>query len=101
MGTSKRTEAQNNALHKYCEDVANALNDAGITFTMFFKPGYEVPWSKYIVKENVWKPVLEAMFDVESTTQMEKSDVDKVYEVVNRKLSEYGVHVPFPKRDEQ
>lgn len=97
---NKRTDAQNRALHKYCEDVANALNEAGIDFTVFFKPGYEVPWSKYIVKDNVWRPVQEAMFGVESTKDMDKGDVDKIYEVINRKLANYGVFVPFPTRGE-
>ena len=83
--SSKRSNAQNRALHKYCENVATELNDAGITFKMFFKDGYDVPWNKYIVKDNIWRPVQKVLERVESTTDLKRDRVTDVYEVVNSK----------------
>jgi tRNA U54 and U55 pseudouridine synthase Pus10 len=93
-----RTNLQNNALHTYCNKVAIELNERGITFTDFFNPGFEVPWSKEIVKEQVWKPVQKAMTGEESTTKPKTNEYPKIYDQINLKLAEYGIHVPWPVR---
>lgn len=37
----------------------------------------------------------------ESTTELNTSDIDKIYEVININLGEKtGVHVPFPSNEE-
>jgi hypothetical protein len=91
-----RTSLQNNSLHKWCRMVAQELNDRGITFEQFFKPGFELSWSEEIVKREVFKPVLKAMTSKESTADGSTTDYPKVYEVLNKKLSEHGIHVPWP-----
>jgi len=93
-----RTNLQNNALHTYCNKVAIELNERGITFTDFFNPGFEVPWSKEIVKEQIWKPVQKAMTGEESTTKPKTNEYPKIYDHINLKLAEYGIHVPWPVR---
>ena len=97
--SSKRTNKQSRALHKYCELVAKDLNDAGITFTMFFKDGYEVPWNTDIVKDEIWRPVQRVMERVESTTDLKRNRVSEVYEVVNSKLADHGIHTPWPSKE--
>ena len=94
----RRTLTQNSALHLYCEQVAHALNDAGLSVNTFFKEGFEVPFSKEIVKENIWKPVQEAVIDKKSTAEANKLEYGEVYDHVNRKLSEYGIHVEWPSK---
>lgn len=97
----QRSGLQNNALHLWCTQVAEALNAAGITFTQFFKPGFEVPWNDKIIKEQVWKPVQGAMTGEGSTSKASTTDYPKVYEQLNLKLSGYGIHVPWPVRKEK
>lgn len=95
----QRTNTQNAALHKYLSLVAEALNECGITFRDFFKDGVEVPWTMEIVKDNVWRPVQEAVTGKESTAKCLTGEYSKIYEYVNLKLSERGVFVAWPSID--
>lgn len=48
-------------------------------------------------KENIWKKVQLSMYpDKTSTTQLETDEVTKVYEEVNRLISDWGVSHQFP-----
>lgn len=94
-----RSEMQNNSLHLYCRMVSDELNGRGITFTQFFNPGFEVPWSEWIVKDNVWRPVQKALTGNEKTSKAKTPDYSKVYDVVNNKLADIGFHVPWPSRE--
>ena len=94
-----RTLTQNRALHLYCRTVADALNDAGIEQALFFKAGYQVPWNDRTVKDSIWRTVQTAMTGETSTTKPETSHYPAIYEVVNRKLADHGIHVPWPTRE--
>jgi len=97
---SKRTDKQNNALHVYCELLAEALNDAGLDMRAVIRPEVDIPWSKESVKEHLWKPIQNAVIDKESTTQADRSEYNKVFEVLSRHLGEkLGLpHIPWPSR---
>lgn len=96
----QRSDQQRKALQVYCKNVAYVLNDKGITFKMFFKDGFEVPWTMDIVKDEVWRPVQRAILNKESTTKPLTNEYQQVFEPLNLKLSEWGIHVPWPvKRD--
>ncbi len=91
-----RTLRQNAALHKYFVRLFNALNDAGLDMRKVLKPETEIPWTLSSVKEYLWRPVQRIMLNKESTTELETTEVDEVYRVVDRKMVEKGVNVPFP-----
>lgn len=95
----QRTNLQNASLHLYCELVANELSRLGITFTSFFKEGFEVPWTREIVKENIWRPVQVVICEHESTTKPLASDYQRIYEPINLKLANWGIHVPWPSKE--
>src|SRR3990167_950403 len=60
--TSHRTLTQNNALHKYFELVAEALNDAGLTIEKVVKNfTLEHEWSGSSVKEILWRTAQKAI----------------------------------------
>ena len=92
----QRTNSQNAALHLYCERIAAELRNRGISHQKFFKEGFEVPWTMEIVKDNVWKPVQIWQTKYKSTTEPLASDYEKIFDIVNRKLSEWGLHIPWP-----
>ena len=97
----QRTAQQNKALHKYFELVAEALNDAGLDMRATLKPEIAIPWTPESIKEYLWRPVMKAMLKKESTTEMETSDINKVWETINRYLSEkFHLYEPFPSIDE-
>ena len=92
----KRTLQQNKSLHLYFEFVAQTLNDAGLDMRAVLKPNVEIPWNKDTVKEHLWRPIQKLQLQKKSTTELEKRDIDKVYETMNRHLGYHGVHIPFP-----
>ena len=99
---NKRTLLQNKALHKYLSLLATALNEAGWDMKRTLKPGIEIPWTEEMVKTHLWKSVQEVMLAKESTTELTTKEVNDVYEVVDRHLSQTtGVHVEFPKDEEK
>lgn len=95
--SNKRTPRQNNALHKYLALVAEALQAAGIDARHFFKPEVEIPVTPEMLKRDAWKPIQEAMFGIDSTKELDRKQVNQVYEVFDRHLSQsHGIHIEFP-----
>jgi hypothetical protein len=94
----KRTSQQNNAIWKFCELLAAALNDAGFDMRTYpFREGLSIPFAKESVMETFWRPVQVAMLGKTSTRELEKSEVNAIYEALDRANSERtGVHVEFP-----
>lgn len=92
-----RTTRQNNALHLYLEQLAIALREGGFDLKEVLKKDAEIPCTMENLKENVWRKVQIAMFNKKSTTELETDEVSKIYEVVDKTISERtGVTLPFP-----
>lgn len=95
-----RTLLQNSSMWLYFTKLGKALNDAGLDMRKVLKPEVEIPWNKDTVHEYLWIPLQKAMYETESTTDLETDQVGKVYEVQNRHLAEkFGVSVLFPSID--
>lgn len=100
MKTGKqRTNLQNASLNLYCRQCSDELNDRGITFSMFFKEGVEVPWTQDIFKDNVWRPVQRAICNEESTTKPHTTEYPKIYDFVSMKMSQQGIFLPWPSKE--
>jgi hypothetical protein len=99
---NQRTSQQNRAMHKFYSMLADALNAAGLDMKKTLKPEIDIPWTERAVKDHLWRPIQDAMFDKESTTELDTAQVSAVYEVLSRHLGErFGLHVPFPTREEE
>lgn len=94
----KRTLKQNNSLHKYCELLAKELNILGLDMKVVLKPEYRLWWTTESTKEHIFKPIMKAMYNIESTTELNRKQVDKVHEQIMHMLGEkFGVeYIPFP-----
>lgn len=96
----QRTLTQNAALHKYCELLAESLNDAGLDMQTVLAEGTSIPWSEEKVKDDIWRKVQIALTGKKSTRDLLKEEVSKIYDVVNRHIgSTFGVFIPFPSKD--
>ena len=95
----QRSQTQNAALHLFCSQLADALNDAGFDFRAFIKDGYPVPFNENLVKEHLWKPIQKAITGKESTTKPERHEYAMIYDSLNLKLAEHGLFVPWPSKD--
>ena len=88
------THQQNNALHLYFRRVAEALADAGFDCRELL---VEIRPTEYIVKENMWKPIEQALYGKVSTQELTSTELDHVYDHLNAALSDkFGIHIPFP-----
>lgn len=93
----QRTLTQNRALHKYCDMLADALNDAGYDMKKVIKQEVDIPWSQQSAKEFLWRPIQKAVTGIDSTTKPETSQYSAIYEVLNRHMAQkFGVSVPWP-----
>lgn len=92
-----RTTQQNKSLHKYLAELSKALNDAGWDMKAVLKPNVDIPWSQDMAKEFLWRPIQKAMQLEESTADLSTTDIQAVYAVLDRHISEkFGVHIEWP-----
>ena len=96
--TGTRTLKQNNSIYKYFQLLANALNEAGMEIHMeYLGKTAEIPWTPTAVKERLWLPIMQSMFDIKSTAKLDRKQVSEVYEVLSRWLAtEKSILVDFP-----
>ena len=93
-----RTIKQNSAMHKYFQLLADALNNHGLTVSNMMK--VDIDWNEGRVKENLWRPIQEAILDKKSTTKLSSNEVSIIYDTLNRALSvKFGISVQFPSID--
>jgi hypothetical protein len=91
----QRTLAQNNAIHLWFNQLAEALADAGYDVKQVIR--VEIPWTEYMVKELLWRPVQKALYGKRSTTELTTAEVTRIYDVINKTIGErIHVFVPFP-----
>ena len=94
---TNRTPLQNRSLHKYCTMLAEELNNSGQDMRKTLKPEIEIPWTMESIKNLMFKPIIKAMFDVDSTTDLDTKQISEAYEVLNRHTAQkLGVSVIWP-----
>lgn len=92
---NRRTKKQNNAIHLYCQLLADEFEEHGLDMKQVIHA--DIPPTMELVKENIWRKVQEKMFGKKSTTQLTTDEVSRVYEVINKAIGqEWGIHIPFP-----
>lgn len=95
----QRTLRQNNAVHKYCTEIADELNAAGIAMDVFVK-NISADHTMETVK-SLWRAFAKAKYGKTSTADLSSDEITKIYEEVNRHVSQFGIHVSFPSYEEQ
>ncbi len=96
-----RTLQQNKSLHKYCSMLAEKLNESGQDMRKTLKPEIDIPWSMETIKELMFKPIIKAMFNVDSTTELDTKQISEAYEVLNRYTqSKLGVGILWPSKED-
>lgn len=93
----QRTSRQNRALHKYCTELANALNENGVSMSAFVEV-HEIDHTMESVKM-LWRTIATRKFGKTSTAALTTRELDAIYDEVNRHISQWGIHLPFPSVD--
>ncbi len=97
--TGKATTPQRNAMHLYFRQLAEVLNDAGLDMVKVLSEGTEIPWTEHSVKKEIWGKVMLAITDKTSTTQLDRTEVGMIYDVVNKHLAQtFAVMLSFPNK---
>lgn len=97
----ERTNQQNRALHKLFNDISAYCVETGIDQKTVLDSlkSYEVSTSPQFVKE-VWRVIMHTLTGKTSTTELDRKEIDQVYDVFNKFWSELtGEHFPFPSMD--
>lgn len=84
-------------MHKYCEEMANLLNEHGIAVSVVYT-NIEANHTKETVKE-LWRAFARAKYGKKSTTEYTSQDIDAIYDEVNRHISRFGISLPFPSQE--
>ena len=93
----QRTSQQNKALHLFCTQLAEALNDAGLDMRVVLKEEVEIPWTMETIKDFLWKGVQQAYLGKEHTAELTTKQVSEVHKILMRHLGEkFGVDLEFP-----
>ena len=81
--------------------LADELNGAGLDQRKVLKPSIAIPWTPHSIKEQLFRPVMKAQLGKESTTELTTTEIDKVYDTINRHLGDtFGLTVAFPSVEE-
>lgn len=89
-----RTVLQNRSMHKYFEELAIELNNAGITMQALIEE-LHIDHTKESVK-SIWRAIAKAKYGKESTTELTTKEIDEVYEEFNRLVANFGIHIAWP-----
>ena len=91
---------QFNALHVWCERMADALNESGNDMRKTLKDTVAIPWTMLTVKSQIWKHIQLIVCGKESTKEPSPSEYAEIYEILNRHFSEkYGIHIAWPQKE--
>ena len=93
------SQKQVNALNLWCRQVAEYLCQCGLDMKEIVS--VEIPATEHLVKENLYKPVLESMTGKKSTMEQSTTQPSEVAEVLARHFAQkHGVTLPFwPSRE--
>lgn len=77
--------------------LAEELNNSGQDMRKTLKPEIEIPWTMENIKNLMFKPIIKAMYDVDSTKDLDTKQISEAYEVLNRHTAtKLGVSVTWP-----
>ena len=93
-----RSIKENAALHLWMKHISDELNNIGETFHYFGVSGkeFETRFTENIVKEFIIKPMIHALFNIESTTKLTNSNINELIDVINKFMSTKGIYLPWP-----
>ena len=97
----QRTLKQNAAAHVYFAQLADTLNDHGLYMQKVLAKRKDIIWTETSVKECLFKGLAKAMYNVDSTTQLDTKQFTKVADYLGDLLArDYGLETRFPSLDE-
>lgn len=92
-----RSNRQSAALHLMFRQLADELNNSGLTVMKTLKQETEIMWNEVMIKELIWRPIQKAMTGKSSTTAISTADINKIFEVIAKYMAEkHSLIINFP-----
>lgn len=94
-----RTVKQNSAIHLWCSQIAEVLNQNNLYMTGIFSN--DIMWSMSLVKEQIIKNMIKLLFKIDSTTKLKRKEIDVLVDHIVYIFGEKkGITIPrFPSRE--
>jgi hypothetical protein len=99
-----RTKKQNDSFHLWLDQVAEEMDKHGVTVQNVVAriQKAEIRPTGDNLKEVLWRPYQIAATGKESSTQLNKAEIDRIYEGLNKFIGEHWhFHIPFPSDNER
>ena len=93
-----RSKKQRASLQIYCRNLANTLNEAGISQRLLLE-AFEIDNSEESIK-NLFRQIGKQKYGKDSTAKLTTKEVIDIYDEVNRATSLLGVHQAWPSEEE-
>ncbi len=94
-----RTKKQNNALHKWCEELARECNHKGVLYKAIVQ-NLEVNWTPEAVK-GIVQAIAYAMYGTHHTSELTTKQLTEACAEADRIFLEQGINISFPSFEEQ
>jgi len=97
--SKKRTLSQNSALHKYFDLIAKQFQELGLTYNymnQFTGHTIELAYTSNLVKDFIWRPIQQTLFNIESTTEIDTNQINQIIEVLTLHFGKHGIKIDFP-----
>ena len=96
--SSQRTIRQNSLIHAFCRNISDELERQNIKLDKVIK--HNTPLSMLAVKELIFKSVVLSLYGKDSTTKLNKDELNLVFDTVIRALALKGVDTANLLREE-
>lgn len=90
----QRTIQQNNAMHKYFQEVADELNQSGIEPAIFLE-NFEISHTPESVKD-IFRQIGNQKFGKDSTAKFNTNEINQILQEMDRQLAKFGLIINFP-----
>lgn len=96
--SDSRSAKQNRSLHKLFTLISDQLNEMGLEFQYFGVKGTQLStrYNAKIVKDYFWRPIQIALFDIESTKDINTIQINEIVDVISKFFGDKGVVIEFP-----
>lgn len=94
----KRSDKQRKSIQKYCTNLSDKLNIAGITHRKFLTIMDEVDNTPESIKA-VFREYGKEKWGKKSTADLTTKEVMEIYDEFTRNLSKIGIYEPFPSEE--
>lgn len=97
VAKKKRTNRQNRSLYLMFTQLADELNNNGMYLAKVLKHDAEIEWTSDLVKQLLWRPLMQVITKKDSTAQLTTVEIDKIFIVLSKHLGEnLGVETRWP-----